>query len=77
VLDRGKGLRPKTTPCSIAKAKAALHRQESARPAGRVRDRSPDGEGTRPASPPKYAAPEFGASAERHMFTPAIRVKYR
>ena len=41
---------------------------KEARPGGRARDRSPDGEGTRPAMPPAYAVPKAVASAERHIF---------
>lgn len=42
--------------------------REAARPVGRARDRSPDGEGTRPALPLPYTLSEAGASAERHIF---------
>jgi hypothetical protein len=42
--------------------------REAARPGGGTRDRSPDGEGTRPAWSPPYAASGTGAYAEQHIF---------
>src|SRR5215210_2225465 len=47
--------------------------REAARPVGRARDRSPDGEGTRPTSPSHYAAFQVGASAERPISRPIFR----
>jgi hypothetical protein len=42
--------------------------REAARPVGGTRDRSPDGEGTRPATSSAYAPLVAGASAGRHIF---------
>ena len=45
--------------------------REAARPVDGTRDRSPDGEGTRPAAPSAYAPLGAGTSAGQHIFRAA------